>query len=51
MVGALLAGVFEETGRYVAFKFILKKRENKATALAYGLAVFMGAYYCTYKNK
>ena len=37
IVGALLAGIFEETGRFVAFKYILKNRTNKSTALAYGL--------------
>jgi uncharacterized membrane protein YhfC len=36
-IGALLAGLFEETGRFVAFKFLLKKRTNKETAISYGI--------------
>lgn len=36
-VGGLMAGVFEETGRFVAFKTVLrKKRGNDANALMYG---------------
>lgn len=37
IVGALLAGIFEETGRFVAFKVFLKKRRNKETAISYGI--------------
>ncbi|MBP5281737.1 MAG: YhfC family intramembrane metalloprotease [Lachnospiraceae bacterium] len=34
--GGLMAGLFEETGRFVAFKFFLKKeQENDENALAY----------------
>ncbi len=37
IVGGLFAGVFEETGRYVAFKTVLrKKRGNDTNALMYG---------------
>ncbi len=37
MVGGLFAGVFEETGRYVAFQTVLRKRRgNDANALMYG---------------
>jgi uncharacterized membrane protein YhfC len=37
MVGGLFAGIFEETGRYVAFRTVLrKKRGNDANALMYG---------------
>lgn len=37
VVGGLFAGVFEETGRFVAFKTVLrKKRANDANALMYG---------------
>lgn len=37
IVGGLFAGVFEETGRFVAFKTVLrKKRGNDANALMYG---------------
>jgi uncharacterized membrane protein YhfC len=36
-VGGFFAGLFEETGRYVAFKTVLrKKRGNDANALMYG---------------
>ena len=34
--GGLMAGLFEETGRFLAFKFLLKK-DNNHTALAYGV--------------
>ena len=37
LFGALLAGVFEETGRYIAFKTILRKRKNKETGISYGI--------------
>ena len=37
IVGGLFAGLFEETGRYVAFKTVLrKKRGNDGNALMYG---------------
>ncbi len=37
LVGGFFAGLFEETGRYVAFKTVLrKKRGNDANALMYG---------------
>lgn len=37
IVGGLLAGVFEETGRFVAFRTVLKKyRADDYTALSYG---------------
>jgi uncharacterized membrane protein YhfC len=58
VVGALLAGVFEETGRFLAFKFLLKKRTKRETAISYGighggfeaifLLVFTGIQYLTY---
>ncbi len=34
--GGLIAGIFEETGRFVAFKTVLKNHDNDNTALAYG---------------
>lgn len=37
IVGALMAGVFEETGRLIAFKFFLKNKTEKETAITYGL--------------
>jgi uncharacterized membrane protein YhfC len=58
VVGALLAGVFEETGRFLAFKFLLKKRTKRETAISYGIGhggfeaifilVFSGIQYLTY---
>jgi uncharacterized membrane protein YhfC len=58
VLGALLAGVFEETGRFLAFKFLLKKRIKRETAISYGighggfeaifLLVFSGIQYLTY---
>lgn len=37
LYGGFMAGLFEETGRFVAFKFLLKKeRENDHTGLMYG---------------
>ena len=36
MVG-LFPGVFEETGRLVAYKTVLKKRTNKETSISYGI--------------
>ena len=37
IVGGMMAGIFEETGRYVAFKTVLKKkRDNDSNALMYG---------------
>ena len=35
--GALLAGVFEETGRLVAFKTVLRNRTNKETGISHGI--------------
>lgn len=37
LVGALLAGIFEEVGRFVAFRFLLKKYGEKQTAITYGI--------------
>lgn len=38
LTGGLFAGVFEECGRYVAFRFILKPEQNQdKTALMYGV--------------
>ena len=36
LYGGLAAGIFEETGRFLAFRFILKSRKG-ATALSYGI--------------
>ena len=37
VVGALLAGLFEEIGRYIIFKTFLEKRTNKETAISQGI--------------
>ncbi len=34
---ALVAALFEETGRYLAFRFVLTKHSNKETAVSYGI--------------
>lgn len=51
----LFPGVFEETGRFVAFKTILKKRKNRETSISHGIGhggfevIFvMGVTYATY---
>ncbi len=36
-VGASLAGIFEETGRFVAFSTLLKDRKNRETAISHGI--------------
>ena len=33
----LFPGVFEETGRLVAYKTVLKKRKNRETSISYGI--------------
>jgi len=35
--GAITAGIFEESGRFVAFHLLKKKYEGKETALSYGI--------------
>lgn len=37
LTGAVMAGLFEETGRFIAFKFLLKKRTNRETAISCGI--------------
>lgn len=37
LYGGLAAGLFEETGRLVAFKTVLRREEKPVTALGYGL--------------
>lgn len=37
LVAGLFPGVFEETGRLVAFKTILRKRKNRETSISYGI--------------
>ncbi|MBE6845658.1 MAG: YhfC family intramembrane metalloprotease [Ruminococcus sp.] len=35
--GGLLAGIFEEGGRFISYKFFLKKYKSKKTAIFYGI--------------
>lgn len=37
LYGGLVAGVFEETGRFLAFRFVLRNRTARITSLAYGI--------------
>lgn len=37
LYAGLAAGIFEETGRFVAFKFFLAKHDYRESAIAYGL--------------
>ena len=37
LVLALFPGVFEETGRFVAFKTVLKNRKNRETSISHGI--------------
>ena len=37
LAAGLFPGVFEETGRLVAFKTVLKNRRNKETSISYGI--------------
>ena len=55
LVVALFPGVFEETGRFVAFKTVLKNRKNRETSIAYGIGhggfeviFILGLTYITY---
>lgn len=37
VLAGVLAGVFEETGRFLAFRFVLKKNEQRRTSVTYGI--------------
>lgn len=37
MYGAFAAGIFEETGRLIAFKTVLREQDSKKTAVSYGI--------------
>lgn len=37
LYGGLAAGIFEETGRFLAFRFVLRSRQDRITSLAYGI--------------
>lgn len=46
LVGGLLAGIFEESGRFVAFKFVLKKYGDRVDSVSYGIG--HGGVECVY---
>ena len=57
LYGGLAAGIFEETGRYVAFRWLIGKRRypGRDTAVTYGIGhggieamLILGATYATY---
>ncbi|MBO5994103.1 MAG: YhfC family intramembrane metalloprotease [Firmicutes bacterium] len=55
IVLGLFPGVFEETGRLVAFKTVLRNRKNRETAISYGIGhggieviLVIGINYITY---
>ncbi|MDE6282170.1 MAG: YhfC family intramembrane metalloprotease, partial [Oscillospiraceae bacterium] len=37
LYGGLAAGLFEETGRFLAFRFALRRRQDRITSLTYGI--------------
>lgn len=37
LIGCLQAGIFEEVGRFAAFRFLLKKYEKREDAITYGI--------------
>ena len=54
-MAGLFPGVFEETGRFVAYKTVLKNRKNRETSISYGIGhagieviVVLGLTYITY---
>ena len=44
ILAGVLAGVFEETGRFIAFKTVLKKREHRRVSISYGIG--HGGFEC-----
>ena len=55
IVLGLFPGVFEETGRFVAFSTVLRKRRNRETSISYGIGhggieviLVLGINYITY---
>ena len=55
LMAGLFPGVFEETGRLVAFKTVLRKRKNRETSISYGIGhggvevmYILGSAYITY---
>jgi uncharacterized membrane protein YhfC len=55
IIVGLFPGVFEETGRFIAFKTILNKRKNRETSISYGIGhggievmILLGVAYLEY---
>ena len=54
IIGGLLAGIFEETGRFIAYKYILKSHTGKETAISYGIghggfeSIYIGLLMASY---
>lgn len=55
IVLGLFPGVFEETGRFIAFKTVLRNRRNRETSISYGIGhggievvLVLGITYITY---
>lgn len=55
IIVGLFPGVFEETGRLIAFKTVLKKRKNREASISYGIGhggfeiiLILGLTYITY---
>ena len=55
LIVGLFPGVFEETGRLVAFKTVLRKRQNRETSISHGIGhggieviLILGLTYVTY---
>ena len=55
VITALFAGVFEEAGRFVAYRTVLKNRTNRETSISHGIGhggievvVILGLTYMTY---
>lgn len=44
LYGGLAAGLFEETGRFMAFQYVLRKHPQRETAISYGIG--HGGYEC-----
>lgn len=54
-IAALFPGVFEETGRLITYKTVLKKHKNRETSISYGIGhggfevmFLLGSTYTTY---
>ena len=55
LVAGLFPGIFEETGRFIAYKTVLKRRKNRETSISFGIGhggfemiIIAGVTYLTY---